>query len=117
MPGTGRERNIVWDAGDVLSQLLALDVLIALSGHKHVPHVWLLSGVLLVCSGTLSTYRLRGYTGPSYNVVEVTPEMVRVTLRFPGEGESLAGELERAGMRLSTSAGLEWMFHRSAWKV
>ena len=79
--------------------------------------MWLLSGVLLVCSSTVSTYRLRGYTRPSYKVVEVTPETVRVTLRFPGEGESLAGELERAGMRLSTSSGLEWMFHRSAWKV
>jgi len=116
VPGTGRERNTVWDAGDVLSLLVELGVDMALSGHKHVPHVWVLSGVLLVCSGTVSTYRVRGYTRPSYNIIEVTPEMIRVTLRYPGEGESMMGELDRRSMRLTTSTDLEAMFHRSAWR-
>jgi 3',5'-cyclic-AMP phosphodiesterase len=53
VPGTGRERNTVWDAGDVLALLAELRVDIVLSGHKHVPHVWLLDHVLLVNSGTV----------------------------------------------------------------
>ena len=70
VPGTGRERNTVWDAGDVLALLAELEVDVVLSGHKHVPHVWLLDHVLLVNSGTVSSYRLRGWlyysrTGPA----------------------------------------------------
>jgi Icc protein len=37
IPGTGRERNIITDAGDLLAQLTSLDIDIVLSGHKHVP--------------------------------------------------------------------------------
>jgi 3',5'-cyclic-AMP phosphodiesterase len=116
VPGTGRERNTVWDAGDVLALLAELDVDVVLSGHKHVPHVWLLGHVLLVNSGTVSSYRLRGYTRPSYNVLEVTPSEVRVTLKYPGTGERLAGVLDRQRMALSTSPDLAAMFTKSSWR-
>jgi len=117
VPGTGRERNTVWDAGDVLALLAELDVDVVLSGHKHVPHVWLLDHVLLVNSGTVSSYRLRGYTRPSYNVIEVTPDEVRVTLKYPGAGERLAGELDRGRMSLFTSPALAGMFSKSSWRA
>ena len=39
-PGTGRERNIVLDAADVLLMLTDLDTDLVLSGHKHVPFFW-----------------------------------------------------------------------------
>ncbi len=117
VPGTGRERNTVWDSGDVLALLHELDVHVVLSGHKHVPHVWLLNGVLIVNSGTACTYRLRGYTRPSYNVLEVTPDIVRVTLKYPGTGERLAGTLDRRGLRLSVNGALNAMFDKAAWTV
>jgi 3',5'-cyclic AMP phosphodiesterase CpdA len=116
VPGTGRERNTVWDAGDVLALLAECSVDVVLSGHKHVPHLWLLDHVLLVNSGTVSSYRLRGYTRPSYNVLEVTPDEVRVTLRYPGTGERLAGVLDRARMALATSPDLAGMFIKSSWR-
>jgi 3',5'-cyclic-AMP phosphodiesterase len=112
VPGTGRERNTVWDAGDVLALLAELDVDVVLSGHKHVPYLWLLDHVLIVNSGTVSTYRLRGYTRPSYNTLTVTPDEIRVHLRYPGEGERLAGVLDRKGMALETSPELPAMFTR-----
>ena len=115
VPGTGRERNTVWDAGDVLALLAECKVDLVLSGHKHVPHVWLLDHVLLVNSGTVSSHRVRGYTRPSYNVIEVTPSEVRVTLRYPGTGERLAGVLDRDRMALTTSADLAGMFIKSSW--
>ena len=116
VPGTGRERNTVWDSGDVLALLHTVDVHLVLSGHKHVPHVWLLNGVLIVNSGTVSSYRLRGYTRPSYNVLEITPELIRVTLRYPGAGERVAAELDRAGLRLETSPELAGMFSKTTWR-
>ncbi|CAN5745423.1 metallophosphoesterase [soil metagenome] len=117
VPGTGRERNTVWDAGDVLALLGEAGVHLALSGHKHVPHVWLLGDVLLVNSGTVSSHRLRGYTRPSYNVIELTPQEIRVTLKYPGTGERLAGVLNRGDMRLALSAELDGMFDKAAWRI
>jgi Icc protein len=115
VPGTGRERNTVWDSGDVLSLLCDLGVHLVLSGHKHVPHVWLVNDTLIVNSGTVSSYRLRGYTRPSYNLIEVTPSMIRVTLRYPGIGERVAAELDRTTMRLDTSPELAGMFSKTGW--
>jgi len=115
VPGTGRERNTVWDAGDVLALLPDMGVHIVLSGHKHVPFIWLLNGMLVVNSGTVSSYRLRGYVRPSYNVIEVDDIRIRVTFRYPGEGERFAAELDRDQMRLETSAELEGMFAKSGW--
>ncbi len=116
VPGTGRERNTVWDAGDVLALLTELKVDMVLSGHKHVPHVWLLNQVLLITSGTVSSHRVRGYTRPSYNVLEVTPDEVRVTLKYPGTGERLAGVLDRQRMRLASNPDLSAMFTKSTWR-
>ena len=116
VPGTGRERNTVWDAGDVLALLAELKVDMVLSGHKHVPHVWLLDHVLLVNSGTVSSHRVRGYTRPSYNVLEVTAEEVRVTLKYPGTGERVAGVLDRRRMALASNPDLAAMFTKSTWR-
>lgn len=99
----------------MLALLCELDVHLVLSGHKHVPYVWLLNGVLVVNSGTVSSYRLRGYTRPSFNVIEVTPERIRVTLKYPGTGERMAGELDRDRMRLATTPEIAGMFARTAW--
>ena len=115
VPGTGRERNTVWDAGDVLQLLVSHNCHMVLSGHKHVPHVWLLQGVLLVNSGTVSSWRLRGYSRPCYNIIEVTDESIRITLRYPGGGERVMGELDRKEMRLTTNPEHAGLFSKSVW--
>lgn len=115
VPGTGRERNTVWDAGDVLTLLAEAGGSLVLSGHKHVPFVWLLNDLLVVNSGTVSSHRLRGYVRPSYNVIEVTEDRVAVTLRYPGTGERPAAELDRGRMRLHSNPELAGMFAKSAW--
>src|SRR5919197_5717077 len=51
VPGTGRERNQVLDAGDVLALLRRLHVDLVLAGHRHVPYVWPIGGMFLVHSG------------------------------------------------------------------
>lgn len=88
VPGTGRERNIVWDAGDILEILMEAGVDLALAGHKHVPYVWPVAGMLAVTSGTATTWRTRGLAPPSYNVVRVRPRTVEVEVRHTADGKS-----------------------------
>ena len=71
VPGTGRERNVVYDAGDAIECLQRSGVRLVLSGHKHVPYVWRLEDLFVVNAGTVSSLRLRGNTRPCYNVIEI----------------------------------------------
>ncbi len=80
IPGTGRERNIVYDAGDVLDILYRQRADLVVAGHKHVPYVWPVGDMLVVTSGTASTWRTRGYTPPSYNVIRITPTDITVEI-------------------------------------
>lgn len=84
IPGTGRDRNQVWDAGDALEVLRSARVDVVLGGHRHVPHVWPVAGLFLVHSGTASTRRVRGYAHPSYNFVTLTEDLLEVETREPG---------------------------------
>ena len=57
VPGTGRERNVVYDAGDAIECLQRAGVRLVLSGHKHVPYVWRLEDLFVVNAGTVSSPR------------------------------------------------------------
>jgi len=83
IPGTGRERNVVADAGDLLEILIGNNVNLVLSGHKHVPYVWRLENLYIVNAGTCSSLRLRGHTRPCYNVVELEGDELTIYRKFP----------------------------------
>ncbi len=87
MPGTGRERNIVNDAGDALECLQRAGVDLVLSGHKHVPYAWRLEDLFIVNAGTVSSSRLRGNGRPCYNIVEVSGTHVDVWRKYPFHGQ------------------------------
>ncbi len=87
VPGTGRERNIVYDAGDAIECLQRCGVDLVLSGHKHVPYAWRLEDLFIVNAGTVSTMRLRGHTRPCYNVIEIEDAHVDVWRRHPYHGQ------------------------------
>ena len=87
IPGTGRERNIVYDAGDLLEVLLRSQVKLVLAGHKHVPYAWHIENMFVVTTGTVSTLRLRGHGRPCYNVIEVGREWVQIYRKYPFEGQ------------------------------
>ena len=95
VPGTGRERNQVLDAGDVLALLRRCEVDLVLSGHRHVPYVWPIAGLLLVHSGTVSTLRTRGFPHPAYNLVRVEEGRISVELRVPGGERRSLGDYPR----------------------
>ena len=87
VPGTGRERNVVYDAGDAIECLQRAGVHLVLSGHKHVPYAWRLENLFVVTTGTVSSLRLRGNTRPCYNVVEINGSHVSISRRHPFHGE------------------------------
>ncbi len=95
VPGTGRERNQVLDAGDVLSLLRRCGVDIVLSGHRHVPYVWPIAGMLLIHSGTVSTLRTRGFPDPAYNLVRIEGGRIAVELCVPGGERQSLGDYPR----------------------
>ncbi len=81
IPGTGRERNILLDAGDVLEALSKAEVDLVLAGHKHVPWAWPISCMLIVTSGTAATWRTRGHIPPSYNMITLGADEIAVDIR------------------------------------
>jgi 3',5'-cyclic AMP phosphodiesterase CpdA len=95
VPGTGRERNQVLDAGDALSVLRQSSVDLVLSGHRHVPYVWPIAGMLLVHSGTVSTLRTRGFAHPAYNLIRVEAGRISVELCVPGGERRSLGDYPR----------------------
>jgi len=87
IPGTGRERSTVMDAGDLLEVLMHTGAHVVLSGHKHVPYVWRLEDLFIANAGTVSSMRVRGHGKPCYNVLEFDGAEVRIFRRFPFDAE------------------------------
>jgi 3',5'-cyclic AMP phosphodiesterase CpdA len=104
IPGTGRERNIVLDAGDVLHTLVGLDVDVVLSGHKHVPFFWGLNGMLICNSGTAGTRRVRASTPPSWNELHVDATTVKVFIHYLEGDRDLAAVFSRKTRTLTREA-------------
>lgn len=76
VPGTGRERNIPSDSGDFLKLLSDLNVHLVLCGHKHVPWLWRLNGMLIINAGTATTLRLKAHTPPSFNLLTISRRQI-----------------------------------------
>jgi 3',5'-cyclic AMP phosphodiesterase CpdA len=78
IPKTGREWNILMDAGDVLSLCVDIRLDMVLSGHRHLPWVWELQDTYFVTAGTACTRRLKGRSFPSFNMIDIIDK--RITL-------------------------------------
>ncbi|HZD17496.1 MAG TPA: metallophosphoesterase [Actinomycetota bacterium] len=104
IPGTGRERNIITDAGDLLAELTRLDVDIVLAGHKHVPFFWGLNGMLICNSSTASTRRVRGLTPPSWNELRVDASTIKVYLHYEDGRRELSVIFSRKTRALTREA-------------
>ena len=87
VPGTGRERNVIYDAGDAIECLQRAGANLVLSGHKHVPYAWRLEDLFVINAGTVSSQRLRGKTRPCYNLIEITDHHVDVWRKYPFHGQ------------------------------
>jgi putative phosphoesterase len=95
IPQTGRERNVLSDAGDVLKTLTTHEVDLVLSGHKHVPNIWRLNNTLLVNAGSLCSSKLRGKNKNSYNVYIIDENDIEIYLNTVGGEKILFGKYPR----------------------
>jgi len=88
IPGTGRERNIIYNSGDVIEMLQNYDVHVVLNGHKHTSNVAQLNDIVVINSGTFSSYKTRQGEEHSFNVIDISPERkeVVVTTRWIESG-------------------------------
>jgi Icc protein len=71
VPHTGREHNIVEDAGDVLGVLDSSRCSLVLNGHRHVPWLWRLGDMVLYNTGTLLSKRVRGGLTQLHTRIEI----------------------------------------------
>ncbi len=99
VPGTGRERNIVHDAGDVLEVLVDCNVDLVLCGHKHVPYIWRVEDLYIITAGTVSSLRLRGKIEPNYNIIYIRENEIDIYRRFPFDRMEKIVGLERKSQK------------------
>jgi Icc protein len=91
VPKTGRERNVLSDAGDILLTMMNGKADMVLSGHKHMPHVWMMEQTAFITAGTVSSLRLRGKELPSFNTINIEDEFIEIVLnRADGTRRCLA---------------------------
>lgn len=81
VPKTGRERNVLSDAGDILKSIIDGEANLVLSGHKHMPHTWVMGKATFATAGTASSLKLRGKEFASYNTVEINEDNIEIILR------------------------------------
>ena len=95
IPQTGRERNVLSDAGDILKTLTTHEVDLVLSGHKHVPNIWKINDTVIVNAGSISSTKLRGKNSNSYIIYNITDDDIEIFLNNVGGEKFLFGKYSR----------------------
>lgn len=87
VPHSGREMNVLEDAGDILDLVLRHNVNLVLMGHRHVRRVLRINDTVLVNAGTTSSIRTRGRFGHSLNIIDIDHQgRIEVSELRLGEG-------------------------------
>jgi 3',5'-cyclic AMP phosphodiesterase CpdA len=102
VPRSGRERDNLVDAGDMLELLMHKGVSLVLSGHRHYPWVWRLENMVLSYSGTAGSPRLRGSPCQNYNLIKIDKKTVEISTKLIGGSSRRRGKY-RWGKRGITS--------------
>jgi 3',5'-cyclic AMP phosphodiesterase CpdA len=80
VPNSGRERNVIEDAGETLDIILKNEVPLVLMGHRHVNHAVKIHKTLLVNAGTFSCNRTRAHFGNTFNIIDIDGDDIYVTV-------------------------------------
>ncbi len=98
VPKAGTERNVLFNAGDLLDLFQRYDVDLVLSGHRHYPNVINMDDMIISNAGCVSCRKRRAGDVCSYNQVYITPEEITVTInrvnasqenRYPRSGSEI----------------------------
>jgi 3',5'-cyclic AMP phosphodiesterase CpdA len=88
VPNSGREKNIIDDAGETLDIILRNEIPLVLMGHRHVPWSVKIHKTLLVNAGTFSCNRTRAHFGNTFNIVDINDDKIDVTVVDIGKEKS-----------------------------
>lgn len=80
VPNSGRETNIIDDAGETLDIILRNQVPLVLMGHRHVPWGVKIHKTLLVNAGTFSCNRTRAHFGYTFNIIDIEVNRIDVVV-------------------------------------
>jgi Icc protein len=78
IPRTGREENVLIDSGDVLGHIIDSGINLVLSGHRHLPWRWKLEKTYFVTTGTATSWRLKGRSFPSFNIIDINENLINI---------------------------------------
>lgn len=81
VPKAGTERNVLFNAGDLVDLFKTYDVDLILSGHRHYPNVVTMDGMVISNAGCMSCRKVRGGDICSYNDIHVTPGTISVQVK------------------------------------
>ncbi|MEW6069308.1 MAG: metallophosphoesterase [Candidatus Thermoplasmatota archaeon] len=80
VPNSGREENIIEDAGETLDIILKSAIPIVLMGHRHVPYAVKVHKSLLINAGTFSCNRTRAHFGYTFNIINIEKEGIELNV-------------------------------------
>jgi Icc protein len=84
VPDTGPDNIPVVDAGDTLRSIVERKVSLVLGGHRHRPWRWNVEKTQIVHAGTLSSERTRGFYAHSYNIIDISKDLIEPKLKIVG---------------------------------
>ncbi|UCG67927.1 MAG: metallophosphoesterase [Thermoplasmata archaeon] len=79
VPNSGREQNIINDAGGLLDLVLRNKVALILMGHRHVPYAVRVHNTLMVNAGTFSSSRTRAHLGNGFNILDIHDQLINIS--------------------------------------
>jgi len=71
LPLAGRKWTTVRDAGEILEFTQLYNIDLVLSGHRHVPHAWVIGPTTFLYCGTSSSDKVRADEPPSFNHISL----------------------------------------------
>ncbi len=92
IPNTGRETNVLTDAGEIVETLIKSSGAVVLCGHRHMPYSLKLMRTHIIHAGTLGSFKILAMPDNNYNIIDLTPEYIELKLRFVGLGEINIGK-------------------------
>jgi putative phosphoesterase len=104
VPLSGRERNILLNAGDILDLIIKGDVDLVLSGHRHYPNLYRIENTVFINAGTVSGTKTRYGDVNSRNIIEIGGEGQRIVTRRLGRRDEVA-TLSRKAKRVYSYFG------------
>ncbi|MET1124283.1 MAG: metallophosphoesterase [Archaeoglobaceae archaeon] len=86
IPNTGRERNVLIDAGEVVEVLLSSGAAVVLAGHRHMPYSVRFMRTHIIHAGALGSFKVLGMPDNNYNIIEICENELTLKLAFVDYG-------------------------------